>query len=129
LPAPSEDIPEEIELQLSRVVADAGKQLTQIHQQEAAQKQAQQMAQDPQIQMQQQKLQLESGELQRKAAKDQSDANLKKEELALKDKAITLDAQLEQARIQLSSRDTDKKLKADVVKSAIGASKPTVRRK
>jgi len=129
LPAPSEDIPEEIELQLSRVVADAGKQLTQIHQQEAAQKQAQQMAQDPQIQMQQQKLQLESGELQRKAAKDQSDANLKKEELALKDKAITLDAQLEQARIQLSSQDTDKKLKADVVKSAIGASKPTVRRK
>jgi hypothetical protein len=129
LPAPNEEVPEEIELQLSRVVAEAGKQLAQIHQQEAAQQQAQQMAQDPQIQMQQQKLQLEGQEIQRKAAKDQMDAQLKKEELALKDKAITLDAELEVARIQVTSTDADKKLKADVMKSAIGASKPTVRRR
>jgi hypothetical protein len=44
LPMPDEELPEEIEIQLARLVADAGKQLTQIHQTEAAQQQAQQHA-------------------------------------------------------------------------------------
>ena len=42
LPAPNEELPEDIEVQLARVVAEAGKQLTQANQQQAAQKQAQQ---------------------------------------------------------------------------------------
>ena len=44
---------DEIEVQLSRLVAQAGQQLTQAHQQQAAAQQAQQQAQDPMIQMQQ----------------------------------------------------------------------------
>jgi hypothetical protein len=53
LPPPNEELPEDVEVNLARLVAEAGKQLTQAHQKEAAQKQAQQQAQDPVIQMQQ----------------------------------------------------------------------------
>ncbi len=42
LPAPNEELPEDMEVQLSRLVADAGKQLTQANQQQAAQQKAQQ---------------------------------------------------------------------------------------
>ena len=83
LPGPDEELPEEFELQLSRVMADAGKQLTQIHQQEAAQQQAQQQAQDPLIQLQQQELQLKQMDIQRKAQKDQADIALDEKKLQL----------------------------------------------
>ena len=36
LPAPNETLPEDVEVQLARLVADAGQQLTQTHQQQAA---------------------------------------------------------------------------------------------
>jgi hypothetical protein len=83
LPAPNEEMPEEIELQLSRLVADAGKQLTQIHQTQAAQQQAQQQAQDPLFQLQQQELQVKMQDVQRKAQKDQADVAIDQEKLKL----------------------------------------------
>lgn len=140
LPAPNEPLPENIEVELSRLVADASRQLTQIHQQEAAQQQAQQVAQDPEFQLQKQKVDIQAQEVQRKmqkdqtdaqlkASKDQSDAQLKEQELQLKNKAIELDAQLEAARLQQSGTSTDKKIKADIVRSAIGANKPTTQRR
>jgi hypothetical protein len=76
LPAPNEEMPEELELQLSRLVADAGKQLTQIHQTQAAQQQAQQQAQDPLFQLQQQELQVKMQDVQRKAEKDAADIQI-----------------------------------------------------
>jgi hypothetical protein len=69
LPAPNEEMPRELEVQLAQLQSKAAIQLTQAHQQQAAQQQAQQQAQDPLIQMQQMELQLKQGELQRKAAK------------------------------------------------------------
>jgi hypothetical protein len=83
LPAPNEEMPEELELQLSRLVADAGKQLTQIHQTQAAQQQAQQQAQDPLFQLQQQELQVKMQDVQRKAQKDQADVAIDQEKLKL----------------------------------------------
>jgi len=83
LPAPNEEMPEEIELQLSRLVADAGKQLTQIHQTQAAQQQAQQQAQDPLFQLQQQELQVKMQDVQRKAEKDAADIAIDQEKLKL----------------------------------------------
>jgi hypothetical protein len=83
LPAPNEELPEEIELQLSRLMADAGKQLTQIHQQEAAQQQAQQQQQDPLFQLQQQELQIKMQDIQRKAQKDQADIAIDEKKLQL----------------------------------------------
>jgi len=84
LPAPNAELPEQVEVQLSKLVAQASAQLTQMHQGEAAQKQAMAQAQDPIIQMQQAELQLKKQEVDIKAFKAKSDAQLKAEELSLK---------------------------------------------
>jgi hypothetical protein len=84
LPAPNAELPEQVEVQLAKLVAQAAQQLTQIHQGEAAQKQAQQQAQDPIVQMQQQELQIKMQDAQTKAQKVQGDLALKGQELQLK---------------------------------------------
>jgi hypothetical protein len=84
LPAPNTDMPEQVEVQLSKLTAEAAQQLTQIHQGEAAQKQAQQVAQDPIVQMQQAELQIRAQEAQTKAQKVQGDLAIKQQELQLK---------------------------------------------
>jgi hypothetical protein len=78
-----EHIPEEYEVQISRLVAQASTQLLQQNQAAAAQQQAQEQAQDPIVQMQMQELQIKAQEQQRKAMKDQTDAALDQEKLAL----------------------------------------------
>ena len=83
LPPPDEELPDSIEVQLSRLVADAGKQLTQMHQQQAAQQQAQQQAQDPLFQLEQAKVQIQGQEVQRKAAKDKADTQLAQQKLMI----------------------------------------------
>ena len=69
-------IPEDMEIQISKLAAQASQQLLQQGQQQAQQAQNQKVQQDPLIQMQQQELQLKAQDLQRKVAKDQSDAQL-----------------------------------------------------
>ena len=110
LPAPSEQLPEEVEVQLSRLVADAGKQLTQSHQQQAAQQQAQQQAQDPMFQLQQAELQIKQAEVQRKAAKDQMDAQLKQAELQRKVVEDATDAQLKQQELAIDAKKEGMKM-------------------
>jgi len=120
LPAPNESLPEEIEVQLSQLMADAGQQLTQVHQQQAAQQQAQQKAQDPVVQMQQAELQIKQQEVQRKAAKDQTDAQFKQQELQLKAQKNQADAmidakqlELDQQELQIDAQKAGAKLAAD----------------
>jgi hypothetical protein len=84
LPAPDEKLPEDIEVQLSRLVAQASTQLMQQNVQQAQQAQAQQQAQDPIIQMQQQELQIKMQDSQTKAQKVQGELALKEQELQLK---------------------------------------------
>jgi hypothetical protein len=76
-------IPEEYEVQLSRLIAQASQQLLQQNQAQNAQAEVQQQAQDPIIQMQQQELQIKAQEVQRKTQKDQMDAKLKEEQLQI----------------------------------------------
>jgi hypothetical protein len=76
-PAPNEELPEDMEVEISRLAAAGAQKLLQSNQAMIQQQQAQQQAQDPIVQMQQQELQLQAAELQRKTAKDQSDAQLK----------------------------------------------------
>ena len=101
LPAPNEEMPEEIEVELSRLVADAGKQVTQGNQQKAAQQKAQQQAQDPLIQMQKQELQIKAQEVQRKAAKDQADVQIRREQVKAQTAKNMSDAVLETERVKL----------------------------
>lgn len=88
LPAPNSEIPEQVEVQLSKLVAQAADQLTKIHQGEAAQQQAQQQAQDPIVQMQQAELQIKQQEAQTKAQKVQGDLAVKQAEVQLRAQEI-----------------------------------------
>ena len=88
LPAPNSDIPDQVEVQLSKLVAQAADQLTKIHQGEAAQQQAQQQAQDPIVQMQQAELQIKQQEAQTKAQKVQGDLAVKQAEVQLRAQEI-----------------------------------------
>jgi hypothetical protein len=81
-------IPEEYEVQISRLVAQASTQLLQQNQATMAQQQAQQQAQDPIIQMQQQELQIKAQDVQRKAQKDQADVALKQEQIQVERERI-----------------------------------------
>ena len=78
-----ETLPEDYEVQISRLVAQASTQLLQQNQAQAAQQQAQQMAQDPIIQMQKEELDIKRQDLQRKVIKDKSDADIRMHELDL----------------------------------------------
>ena len=101
LPAPNEPLPEEIEVQLSRLVADAGKQLSQAHQQEAAQQKAQQQQQDPMFQLQQAELKVKEAEVQRKAAKDQVDAQIRGQQVQIAQAKAATDAMLKAEQIKV----------------------------
>ena len=94
-----ETIPEEYEVQLSRLVAQASQQLLQQNQVAAAQQQAQQQMQDPIIQMQMQELQIKQQEVQRKAQKDQADIAIKQEQLSIDRERIIAQEQLEGTKL------------------------------
>ena len=80
-----DSIPEDYEIQISRLVAQASTQLLQQNQATAAQQQAQQQAQDPIIQMQMQELQIKAQEQQRKAQRDQADIALESRRLDIEE--------------------------------------------
>jgi hypothetical protein len=123
LPAPNEELPEQMEVQLARLVADAGQQLTQEKQQQAAQKQAEALQQDPLIQMQQQELQLKQGELQRKAAKDAMDGAIDQERLSLDKQKATTTASLEASRIASQNDQAQAKNDLGEAKAMMDAAK------
>jgi hypothetical protein len=105
LPAPNAELSEDVEVNLARLVATAGAQLTQANQQAAAQKQAQQAAQDPLMQIQQAELQLKAQEVQRKAQKDQTDAQIKQAELQLKAQKNQADSMIDQKQLELEEKE------------------------
>ena len=84
LPKPDIEMPEDIEVQLSKLVAQAAAQLLQIDKNQAAQQQAQQQMQDPVMQMQQAELQIKQQDAQTKAQKVQGELAIKQAELQLK---------------------------------------------
>jgi len=128
LPAPDAEMPEEIEVQLSRVVAQAAQQLLGTNKQAAQAQQAQQQAQDPMLQLQQQTLQIQAEDVKRKAAEDQNSFAIAKAKLALEQQRMQLDAQKETARLQaqtqqgnmkanLQNQQADKKLRVEMAKT------------
>jgi hypothetical protein len=91
----------EMEVQVSQRAAMAAQQLLQQHQQQAQQQKAQQMSQDPLIQIQQQEVQIKAQDLQRKAAKDQSDAQLKAAQIQLDRERVLQQKESEGVRMGL----------------------------
>jgi len=82
-------LPPEVELQLSRLAADASQKLLQRNKTEIAAQQAQQAAQDPVIQMQQQELQLQAKELELKEKKLMSETAESADRLQIERDRIT----------------------------------------
>lgn len=96
MPNPDEDLPQDVEVQLSRLVAQAAQQLLAQNKAQAQQQQAQQQMQDPLVQLQQAELQVKQAEVERKKAKDQLDAQIKAQELALKQRKQIADEELKE---------------------------------
>jgi hypothetical protein len=76
-------MPQELEVRVSQMAAQAAQQMLQQNQQEAQQQQAQQQAQDPIIQLQQQEMQIKQGELELKTKKLATDAAAKADQLQI----------------------------------------------
>jgi hypothetical protein len=115
LPAPDETIPKEMEVQISKMVAEGSQIVLAQSQQAAAQQQALQNAQDPILQAEMQKLQIQQAEVQRKAQKDQMDAQIKMLQLQLEELKAQQQAEIEGARlgVQISKDQSDLKFKQD----------------
>jgi hypothetical protein len=99
LPSSEDELPDEMEKEISRLMAEAAPQVLAESQAMAAQQQAQQNAQDPVLQMQMQELELKKQELQLKAQKLQVDGAAKMDELAMKKQDLEAKAQLEMVKI------------------------------
>jgi len=113
LPGPQEKLPEDVEVQLSQLIAQASAQLLQSNQAQAQQAQAAAMQQDPLIQMQQQELALKGQEGQRKAQKDATDAQLKQSQLQIERDRIATQKEIDMARIQASVQKDQQNLAQD----------------
>jgi hypothetical protein len=135
LPIPDAELPEDMEVNLARMVAEGGKQLAQQHKQQNAQKQAEQKAKDPIFQLQQQEMQIKQQEVQRKMQKDQTDAQLAQQKLQLEMKIEQMKMQLEQAELALEERKAGAsqsaqrrkdtmQLDLDLLKTTMDANKP-----
>ena len=125
LPPPNAELSEEVEVQLARLVADAGKQLTQAHQQEAAQKQAQEQAQDPILQLRREEVAVKQAEVQRKGQKDKADATLQQTDLRRKAQKDKTDAAVnaqrvenEQVALVIDAKKSKLKIDADAVRES-----------
>jgi hypothetical protein len=114
LPAPDDTLPETVEVELSKLTAQAAEQLLQLNQKEAAQQQAQQQAQDPLIQMQQQELAIKEKEVMIKEQKTMADIELDKARLMLDKEKIDSQERIEGAKLGAKSAFDKDKLEADL---------------
>jgi hypothetical protein len=102
LPKMDEMLEPEMEVEISRMMALAAGKLLQKGQAETAQQQAQQAAQDPIVQMQQQELQLKAAEVKIKEKKLLADIAAKQDQLEIEDKRI--EVQREIAGMQVGAK-------------------------
>jgi hypothetical protein len=108
LPDQEDELPPEMEREISRLMAEASVQVLNESKAMVAQQQAQQNAQDPVLQMQMQELQIKQGQLQ-----------LKAKETEIKEKKVTVDAaakadELKLKEAEIKSREAIAGLNAQV---------------
>ena len=108
-----EEIPKEMEPQISQAAAQASGILLQQHQQEAQAQQAQQQMQDPIIQMQMQELQIKQAEVQRKIAKDQADAAARMAQLEVEKQRIDAQKEIAGANMAIKNIGDQRKEKVE----------------
>jgi len=123
LPPMEEELPEDVEVELSRAVAMAAEKLLQKDQAEAQMQQNQALQQDPVVQMQQKEVAIKEAEVQRKAQKDQIDAAIKAENMRLTDERerMRIQSQEEIAGAQLGVKVGESELKQKIEGAKLGA--------
>jgi len=99
LPGPEEKIPEAMEVQISKMVAEGSQIVLSQSLQAQAQQQALKNAQDPIMMAEMQKLQIQQAEVQRKAQKDQADTQIKMLQLQLDQLKAQQQTELDGARL------------------------------
>jgi len=104
LPEPGKTLPEQVEVELSRLVATASQQLLQIHKSDEAKQKADEQAKDPLVQMQQQELQIKQQDIQRKAAKDQTDAQARMAQIQTEQQRIQSQADMERLKMNVNAQ-------------------------
>jgi len=119
LPNPEEELDEQSEQLLSRLLADAGRQVSQANQQKAAQMEAQKQAQDPLMQLQQKEVQIKEAEVQRKAKRDADDLMVSKGKLLLDKQKADTSAATAGAQIESNATQANKRLQVDVAKTLL----------
>jgi hypothetical protein len=124
LPAPGEEMPEELELQVSRLVAEASGRVLAESQAKVAQQKAQQTAQDPIVQMQQQELALKAKETEIKEKKMLAEAAAKADEIELRQKELLMKAAQAADELELKGQIEGAKMGIDIRKSQAQAARP-----
>jgi hypothetical protein len=112
LPKPDEVLPEDTEVELSRLVARAAQQLLQKDTAEAKQQQIQEQEEDPILQMQKQELQIKQMEAQAKAQKMQADTALEQAKLELEKLKMDSQERIAGAKIGAEAVNQQKELDA-----------------
>ena len=122
-PAPNAEMDEDTEVEISRLAAAAAQQLLQRNKAEMAQQKAQQAAQDPIVQMQQQELQIKTQEAQTKQQKVALDASEKMDRLELEKERIAsqeriagmqVGARIATDKANLSAKEQEAKLRMGI---------------
>jgi hypothetical protein len=121
LPNPDENLPEDIEVQLSRLTADAANKLLQKDQSEVQQQQIQQQQQDPLIQMQQQELAIKQQDSQAKAQKMMADHELEQQKLQASQALDQQKIELEKAKLELEKSKVENEQKLNAMEIGIKA--------
>ena len=124
LPPEGEQLPPQIEIALSGMMAQAAQQVLQQSQAQTAQQQAQQQQQDPVVQMQQQELQIKQGELALKEKKLQIDAAAKADELELKEKQLQVDAAYKADKLEADQERDGARMGVEIARSRQQAARP-----
>ena len=88
LPSPDDEMPDAMEKEVSRLMAQAAPQILAQSKAAVAQHQAQQNAQDPVLQMQMEELQIKKQDAATKAQKVQLDAQAKAKELSIREQEV-----------------------------------------
>ena len=124
LPPEGEQLPPQIEIALSGMMAQAAQQVLQQNQAQQAQQQAQQQQQDPVVQMQQQELQIKNREVDIKEKKLQIDAAAKADELELKEKQLQVDAAYKADKLEADQERDGTRMGIEIARSREQAARP-----
>jgi hypothetical protein len=109
LPPEGEQLPPNVEIALSAMMAQASQQVLMQDQAKAAQQQAMQQAQDPVVQMQMQELQLRAKEVELKEKKILVDAAIASDKQELEEQKVSGQLELESMRIGAQINESKQK--------------------